>query len=302
MKKRLFIFVALLFIITGAISLAEQGGYTLLQSWGNKGSGNVEFNKPCGVAVDNKGQIYIADSGNCRIQKLTVDGKFIGQWKTADAPVAVAVDDSGNIYAAEMRKDKGLIEKFNSEGKLIKKWEFLGSEPKSKWPVTPGGIAVSKKYVYLGNNSAGSIQKFTLDGELIKSWGNLARCCGFLDVTVDNEENVYVAELGAHRVAKFDQNGNLLKTWGKSGEGEGDFCGCCNPVHIAVGSKGTIFTSEKSTPRIQEFTNDGKFICSFGAGIFSSGCGYIDIAVSPSGKVFVVDDSAYCVRVFGRKP
>lgn len=301
MKKCVFTFFVLLFVITGAISRAEQGKYTLLQSWGKKGSGNGEFNEPCGIAVDNKGQVYIADSGNNRIQKMSSDGKLLEILKTANSPRAIAVDASGNIYTAETGRKTGLIEKFAPGGKLIREWKYAGTKTGKDSYFMPGGIAVSGKYVYLGNNSAGSVQKFTIDGDIVKSWGNLKRCCNFLDVAVDNEENVYVAELGAHRVAKFDQNGNLLKTWGKSGKGEGEFCGCCNPAHIAVGIRGTILTSEKSTPRIQEFTNDGKFIYSFGTGNFSGSCGYMDIAVSPDGKIFVVDDSACCVRVFGIK-
>lgn len=299
--KRLFTFIIIMPVILLSICRAGESGYTLLETWGKKGTGNGEFNNPCGIAVDGKGQVYIADEGNNCIQKFTSSGKFIEILKTANPARAVAVDASGNIYVAEAGAEAGTIEKFSQEGKLIKEWKYAGRKNKKGGYSVPGGIAASGKYVYLGNNSTGSIQKFTTDGELVKSWGNLERCCGFLDVAVDNDENVYVAELGAHKMAKFDRDGNLIKKWGKFGEKEGEFCGCCNPVHIAVGSKGTIFTSEKSTPRIQEFTNDGKFICSFGAGIFSSGCGYMDLAASSTGKIFVVDDSACCVRVFGKK-
>lgn len=294
------IFVGFLCVLKGAIC-EEKGKYKLIQSFGEKGTGEVKFKSPCGIAVDRNGYVYVVDSGSSCIQKLTSDGKFLCMWKTTNIPRAITVDAIRNVYVAEAGVEKGLIEKFTTEGKLLKGWEYQGAKYKGQGYSMPGGIAVSGKYVYLGNNSTGSIQKFTTDGELIKSWGNLSRCCGFLDVAVDRQENVYVAELGAHRVIKFDQNGGVLKTWGKSGNGKGEFCGCCNPVHIAIGPKNTIFTSEKSTPRIQEFTSEGKFLYSFGEGNFSEGCGYLDIAVASDRRIFAVDDGACRVLVFGKE-
>lgn len=210
-RKRFVIFYLLIglgvvssFVTPGPICKASQGEYVLLQTLGRKGSGEGEFNNPCGIAVDKKGQIYVADAGGNCIQKLTAEGNFLSMWKTTNQPRAIAVDDNGNVYVAEAGAEKGLIEKFTAEGKIIKKWEYQGVEFKGQNYSMPGGIAVSDRNIYLGNNSTGSIQKFSINGELIKSWGRLARCCGFLDVAVDAQENVYVAELGAHRVVKFD--------------------------------------------------------------------------------------------------
>lgn len=311
LRKRALMF----YVVVGIASMvpfiatrceADQVKYKFLQSWGSKGSGDGEFNGLCGIAVDENDQVYVADAGNCRIQKLTADGKFLAKWKTTNQPRAIAVDTSGNVYVAEAGAEKGLIEKFTPEGKLDKKWEYQGCEYKSpggkvhKYSM-PGGITISGKHVYLGNNSTGSVEKFTGDGKLVKSWGNLRQCCGFLDVAVDEQGNVYVAELGAHRVQVFDPNGKPVRTWGKSGKGEGQFCGCCNPVHIALGPGNKVFTTEKSIPRIQVFTTNGQYVSMFGKGKFSNACGYMDIAVSSSGKVYVVDDAACRIHVFGEE-
>ena len=40
-------------------------------SWGSAGEGPGEFDQPVGVAVDAEGNVYVADSGNARIQKFT---------------------------------------------------------------------------------------------------------------------------------------------------------------------------------------------------------------------------------------
>ena len=102
---------------SGLIStVAGSGGY------GFSGDGNAAttatFEHPLGLAVDSSGNIYITDSGNERIRKVTVstgkistvagNGSFgyggDGGQATAtslDVPASVAVDSSGNIYIAD---------------------------------------------------------------------------------------------------------------------------------------------------------------------------------------------------------
>lgn len=43
----------------------------LITKWGSKGSGDGEFNGPCDIVVDLEGNVYVADTGNHRIQKFS---------------------------------------------------------------------------------------------------------------------------------------------------------------------------------------------------------------------------------------
>ena len=51
-------------------------------SWGTQGSGNGQFAGPYGIALDSNDNIYVADSGNNRIQKFRSDTAFIRAWGT----------------------------------------------------------------------------------------------------------------------------------------------------------------------------------------------------------------------------
>lgn len=45
--------------------------YVYNTQWGSLGSGNGQFNSPRGMAVDSSGNVYVADTGNNRIQKFS---------------------------------------------------------------------------------------------------------------------------------------------------------------------------------------------------------------------------------------
>ncbi len=48
--------------------------------WGSRGSADGQFNNPRGIAVDSDGNVYVADSGNNRIQKFSRFGTFLKKW------------------------------------------------------------------------------------------------------------------------------------------------------------------------------------------------------------------------------
>jgi tripartite motif-containing protein 71 len=79
-----------------------------ITKWGSDGSENGQFNSPAGIAIDSSGNVYVADSGNNRIQKFTSDGTFITAWGSEgkgngqfDSPAGIAIDSSNNVYVAD---------------------------------------------------------------------------------------------------------------------------------------------------------------------------------------------------------
>jgi len=87
---------------------------TLLYTIGTTGYGNGQFNSPKGVATDSSGNfLYVADTDNNRIQILSYNGTYIGQFSSGlYEPWGVALDSSGNVYVADSMNSK--IKKFSS--------------------------------------------------------------------------------------------------------------------------------------------------------------------------------------------
>jgi DNA-binding beta-propeller fold protein YncE len=76
-------------------------------TWGSRGSGNGQFDSPSGIDLDFRGNVYVVDTGNNRIQKLNAtDGKFITKWGSSGSgpgqfviPTGIAVDlKTGSVY------------------------------------------------------------------------------------------------------------------------------------------------------------------------------------------------------------
>ena len=66
---------------------------------------------PSGIAADNSGNVFVADTWNNRIQKFDSNGNFITKWGSFGFddgaffdPYGIAVDNSGNVFVADTRK------------------------------------------------------------------------------------------------------------------------------------------------------------------------------------------------------
>ena len=77
-------------------------------SWGEPGSGPGQFNVPHGIAVDRNGVVYVADRENDRLQLFAPDGQYLMQWTEIARPCEVAIDAMGHVYVAELGHRAGM--------------------------------------------------------------------------------------------------------------------------------------------------------------------------------------------------
>jgi DNA-binding beta-propeller fold protein YncE len=186
---------------------------------GGKGTRNGQFESPVGMAVDNNGNILVADTGNGRIEKFSATGAFlttigskgIGHGQLGD-PNGIAVDRAGNIYVAEAGNHR--VQKLASDGTFIAEWK--GPEPGFYGPrriaIDPDGC------IYVVDQGHSRIAKFSPDGHVLTTWGTKGNGAGqFNDptsVAVDPTTNkVYVADPINKRIQIFDSNGAFLVKW-----------------------------------------------------------------------------------------
>ena len=144
------------------------------QSGPGGGGGDGQLRGPYGVAVSSSGNVYVADTENCRIQKFTGDGTFITKWGSKgtgdgqfDYPTGVSLDASDNVYVADADiayipdTDNDRIQKFTSDGTFLTKWGAYGSgDGQFDYPAD---IAVNASgSVYVTDSDNHRIQMFDL--------------------------------------------------------------------------------------------------------------------------------------------
>ncbi len=268
--------------IRGSLSLYRQSSKPKAQSpklkfdmsFGNFGQGGGEFNLPGCIASDNKGNLYVSDELNHRVQKFNKDGKYIlnfggfgsmeGRFKM---PSGIALDKDGNILVSDHLNNR--VQKFSPDGVFISSFGRHGS--KDSELNRPSGIAVDKNgFIYVSDLGNKRIQKFNRDWKFIKSFGADMLKEPFA-IHITGREEIVVGELSGDRIVLFGQDGNFIKSVGSEGTGDGEFLWASS---IANDSNENIYITDFWNSRIQIFSDDLKFKTSFGK--FGRGAGEFD--------------------------
>jgi len=200
---------------------------------------DAAFYYPSGVAVDQSGNIYVADSDDNLIRKITPDGLVTvlagsgtsgadngpGNFASFNYPWGIAVDASGNVYVADYGND------------LIRKI-FAG----------PGGMV---------STLAGSGSKGAVNGA-----GTSASFNGPTGVAVDTSGNVYVADCNNNLIRKIAPDGMVATFAGSGAYGSDNGMGTAAsgywPAGIAVDDYGNVYVADCSNNLIRKITPAGE--------------------------------------------
>lgn len=154
-----------------------------VKSWGTPGSGPGQFNTPHSIAVDARGEVYVADRGNRRIQVFDGDGNLLRQI-TIDVP---APPDARTLIGPKPKSATGTM------------------GPGAPWAIciTPPPHQV----LYSADAYPGRIYKLTLDGKVLGMLGESGKQLkqfGWIhEIACPSEDTLYVAELLNWRVQKL---------------------------------------------------------------------------------------------------
>jgi sugar lactone lactonase YvrE len=253
----------------------------------------LNFPRAIGVAAD--GTLYIADTGNNRVRRVTPDGTIttIAGTGVADvntdvlpadqsilsSPAGIALDPGGRVVIADT--GNGLVRRIEPDGTLVV--------------------------------IAGVIYNSTYNGD------NQPATAAYLDDPVglayDATGNLLIAESDNHRVRRVDAASGLITTVAGIGavyDSRGDggaaaAAGLNQPVGVAVDAKGVIFVAELGGARVRRIGTDGRIstVAGTGEGGFGGDLGPATkaklfhpsgLVVDPRGRLLIADTDNQRIR------
>jgi sugar lactone lactonase YvrE len=257
-----------------------------------------ELNNPSGVAVDAAGDVFIADSGNCRIRKVDAASHVISTVAGTGTPGYSG--DNGSPTAAELGYPFGVA--VNASGQVL----FIGDTNNQrirKVDLSANLITTVAGTGYLGYSGDG--------GPATSATLNYPR-----GVAVDGSLNVYLIDNGNHVVRKIDAATQIIHTVG--GDGSNTYGGDGGPATaatigdlqgVSVDASGNLFIADRyGDNRIREVNGVTQVITTIagnGTGGYTGDGGLATaaeinypqgVAVDPNGDVFIADVLNYVVR------
>jgi sugar lactone lactonase YvrE len=179
------------------------------------------FAHPHGFTVDRNGNLWTTDSNaeeailgmpatNAQgvaigqtVLKISPEGKVLMTLgrpgvggvgpDVFDRPTGVAIANNGDIFVSDghspNKSNSARIVKFTKDGKFIKTWGRLGSEPGNFREPHDLYVGGSKGYVYVADRQNNRVQVFDQDGTFIAAWKHFGQPSS---VHVDTHDNIYV--------------------------------------------------------------------------------------------------------------
>ena len=263
--------------------LAPDGAVTTLaggaEGFADGAGAAASFNTPSGLAIDVEGNLYVADTGNNRVRKVTPDGRVTtvagegaaghadGPAAAArfDAPVGVAVDRRGNVYVADTYNDR------------VRK-------------ITPDGQVTTV---------AGAGRPGYADGH-----ANDALFDTPCALVAGEDGTLIVADTGNNRLRKITADGKVT-TLPVNYHDDSSSTGLYDPVGLALTHDGFLYVTEMDSSRVTQVAPDGaaRVIAGGGPG-YADGDGLqgarfnqpAGLALARGGALYVADGANYLVR------
>jgi sugar lactone lactonase YvrE len=272
---------------------------TLAGLAGNSGSADgtgsrARFNHPLGVATDNSANVYVADTNNQTIRKITPSGAvttlagLAGNGGSADGmgsaarfgyAYGVTTDSSGNIYVADAGNNT--IRKITVAGGVTTlaglaghagRADGIGSAARFN---NPNGVATdSSGNIYVADRGNNTIRKVTPAGAVTTlaglagtGWstdgtGSEARFDFPQGVATDSSGNVYVADSNSHTIRRITPAGEVTTIAGARGcqgsaDGTGSEAWFNWPQGVATDGSGNVYVVDTNNRAVRMITPAG---------------------------------------------
>jgi len=268
---------------------------TRFSPWGWQSAAQTQLNAPSSTAVDSQGNVFVADTGNNRILKLSSDGRLLASWTnsgSSDGPFAspegVAVDLHGNVFVTDTGNSQTV--ELSPAGKQLHQWagSYLFG-----YSVNATAIAVDNHGdLYIVDTHYNCIMRLEIGSRNDKLWcgSDVLSPASFAvaGVAVDPHGDVYASDTNTDRVVRLPPSlgPRALAQWLVRRPSSG------RPVSLAglaSDRQGNLYAVDAANNRVSKLSGTGKVLASWKfsgspAGLLTGPAG---VTVDRQGTIYV---------------
>jgi DNA-binding beta-propeller fold protein YncE len=233
----------------------EKGAF--LFSFGSKGTGRGQFESPLGLTIDSAGRVFVADTGNRRVQIFSAEGKVQSEFSVTlkDAqhpcdPVDLALDEKRNrIYVVDNENHSVLLYSMDTFS-FLERW---GKEGDGRQDFRyPFFIAVGKDSTVLIVDVLNTrVQAWEPKGRAISTigeWGvDVSQLYRPKGVCVDKDNRVFVSDSYLGAIQVFNRYGSFLSV---AGDESGKIIKWKTPVGMAIDDRQRLYVVDMIANRV----------------------------------------------------
>src|SRR5579884_3285883 len=253
--------------------MAVVAGTGVAGSTSDGSAASAQFNYPAGLALDTAGNLYVADTGNGVVRRIS-GGAITTVAAKLSSPTGLALDASGHLYVSSPGA--------TAPTHISNTVEILGGEDVAV-DAASSVYLLSQHFVQKAAGTAAITTAITIAGSAAyaNSGDNgpaaAARLMAPAAIAADSAGNIYIAEQGANRIRQVAPD-RTIKTLSDA------TAGWKMPSGIAVDGSGTVYVADTGNNRIRRITAGG-VVSTFAANVSSPTA----IRVAKDGSLYVCE-------------
>lgn len=233
------------------VAILDKDGHQI-RAMGMKGQKVGHLLSPTGIAVDEEGNMYVADGQeNGRVQKLNKNFQVLAVFAQLSSPQGVLLSRDGDkVYICDQSHQRIVVldrnlKLMSSFGKLSQETQAVASL------ITPHSVAEDRQgNVYATDLENGCIQVFSSEGiyqrKIVNPHSEVFTPTG---ICIE-EDMIFVSDCGENRLVVFSTDGKFVTSFGGFGKQVGQFY---TPQSVAMDADGYLYVCDYVNNRVQVF-------------------------------------------------